>query len=235
VFTDSKRRILMVSLLAQVSMPLMAGAATPACRSIPAHELRLHIVNEAGAPQEALEIAATETSRIWDPIGLQLTWTFPPASPDAAGGRTVIVVIRRTLTPIPSVNVAATKGRVRTPLGWLVFNDQGQAGNLIEVSFDQVVALVRRGSQLNVPVTALPAFAREHTLGRGLGRVIAHEVGHWLMGRGHVETGLMKPRFHAQDLVDYVTPALPKAWMASGAECVPLALRRFAADHTSNN
>jgi hypothetical protein len=235
VFTDTKRRILMVSVLAQMSMPLTAGASAPACRAMPAHELRLHIVNDAGAPQEALEIAAAEANRIWDAVGLQLTWMFPPASPDAASGRTVIVVIRRSLTPIPSVNVAATKGRVRTPLGWLVFDEQGRAGNLIEVSFDQVVALVRRGVQLNVPVSAMPAFAREHTLGRGLGRVIAHEVGHWLMGRGHVETGLMKPRFHAQDLVEFTPPSLPKAWMAGGEQCVPPALRRLAADQTSNN
>lgn len=238
MLTITTRRILIGLVLSQVWLPALAAASLASVCAPPPQYVRLHVVNDAGAPPETLRAAAREASEIWKRVGLQLAWTFPPTVPDAAGGRTVIVVIRRHLTPVASVNVAATKGRVRTPLGWLVFDGQGRAGNLIEVSFDQVTTLVRRGLQRDVPISVLAELARHRALGRGLGRVIAHEIGHWLMGRGHVDSGLMKARFRAQDLVDVRLPDLPPFWTARGDDaamppCAPMALRRLGADRSS--
>ena len=49
-------------------------------------------------------------------------------------------------------------------------------------------------------------------VGRGLGRVVAHELGHWLAGRGHMQFGVMKPAFDSRDLVQSIMPLLPPAW-----------------------
>jgi hypothetical protein len=65
------------------------------------------------------------------------------------------------------------------------------------------------------PVAGLPVFLHEILLGRGLGRVVAHEIGHWLGGRGHVQEGLMKPMFDDHDLVESDTPRLPRTWTAA--------------------
>ena len=237
MFTVSTQRLVLISALTQVALPLMAAASpAPSCRTTPGYELRIHVVNDAGAPLEVLEMAAAEADQIWDRVGLQFQWTFPPAQPAAPDGRSLIVVIRRTLTPVAPVNAAGATGRVRTPLGWLVFDEEGRSGHLIEVSLEQTIALVRKGKQLEMPTIRLPEFAQERSIGRGLGRVIAHEIGHWLMGRGHVETGLMKSRFHAQDLVEFQSPELPKSWVAAGdaadsaSRCVPVALHRLATD-----
>jgi hypothetical protein len=223
-----------VSALLQAS-PVVASAAAPieSCRTMPSQSLRVHLIDEAGVEPETLEVAVAETSDIWAPAGLRFTWTSAPTQPPPPDGRTVIVVIRRDLRPMWPAGAASASGRKR-PLGWLSFDEQGRSGHLIEVSFAATTALVHRGSQIDLLITALPEFRKSHLLGRGLGRVIAHEIGHWLMGRGHVETGLMKARFGAQDLVEFRSPHLPKAWLApsasSASACAPIVLHRLRAE-----
>jgi hypothetical protein len=220
--------------------PVVASARAPmeSCRTMPSQELRVHLIDQTGAEPATLEVAVAETSEIWAPAGLRFKWTSAPTLPPPPDGRTVIVVIRRDLRPMWPAGAASARGRKRTPLGWLSFDEQGRSGHLIEVSFAATAALVHRGSQIDLLITALPEFRKSHLLGRGLGRVIAHEIGHWLMGRGHVEAGLMKARFGAQDLVEFRSPHLPKAWLAASADprassasaCTPLALHRLLAE-----
>jgi hypothetical protein len=82
------------------------------------------------------------------------------------------------------------------------------------VSFELLTSFVMSGSHLNKPVSAFPNLA-PGLLGRGLGRVLAHEIGHWLMGRGHTRGGLMRPRFNIDDLVGSIVPHLPRTWTAA--------------------
>jgi hypothetical protein len=229
--------LLIASTLVQASALMAATTTMASCRSMPAYDLRVHVIDEAGATPETLQVAAEEASEIWRRAGLRLTWTSSPELPGPPDGRSVIVVIRRDLKRSASASAVSAKGPLRPPLGWLVFDEQGRSGHLIEVSFAATAALVKRGSQTAMPVTMLPDFARVHLLGRGLGRVVAHEIGHWLMGRGHADTGLMRAAFSAHDIVDFHPPALPKAWMAadtdprvSSSGCVPLALHRLIAN-----
>ena len=44
-----------------------------------------------------------------------------------------------------------------------------------------------------------------------------HELGHWLVGRGHMQEGLMRPTFDDRDLVEWNFPRLPRPWTAAGA------------------
>jgi hypothetical protein len=173
-------------------------------------QIRLHVVNEAGAPAEAIEAAMREATAIWAPAGVRVTFTFPPTPFSVTDGRTVLVMIRRGLVAQPAARrVANAKGKVRRPLGWLTFDGEGRPGKLMEVSLEATTALVQRGTFMDKPMKALPRVAQEDFLGRGLGRVIAHELGHWLLGRGHTERGLMRASFGTQDLVELRTPQLP--------------------------
>src|SRR5262245_17005676 len=49
-----------------------------ACGTKDTHELRLHVVNEAGAAAESIDVAMAQATEIWARLGVRLTWTFPP-------------------------------------------------------------------------------------------------------------------------------------------------------------
>ena len=99
-----------------------------------------------------------------------------------------------------------------------MFDEDGQAGSLIEVSFEELTALVMSGSYMDRPIRELPDLVRNEVIGRGLARVVAHEIGHWVMGRGHTEDGLMKASFGVRDVIEWHTARLPRAWTAAGSE-----------------
>ncbi len=62
-------------------------------------DLRLYVINEAGAAQETLDAAGAEAATIWANGGLRLVWNFPPIPPEVQGGETLVVVVRRALSP----------------------------------------------------------------------------------------------------------------------------------------
>ena len=71
----------------------------------------------------------------------------------------------------------------------------------LAVFFDAIVRLVSETPVADVRFSAWPIAARERFLSRALGRVIAHEIGHYLLGPRH-SSGLMRRAFSAADLVD---------------------------------
>jgi hypothetical protein len=103
-------------------------------------------------------------------------------------------------------------------LGQVQFADDGRPGNLIEVSFQALTSFVKSGSYMDRPIVALPPFAQARLLGRGLGRVVAHEIGHWLMGRDHAHEGLMRPTFGVRDLVESNARLMPRTWTTARSE-----------------
>ena len=189
------------------------GCTTPSSSRL----LHLYVINESGAGPQTIDAATSEAREIWAPAGLRLTWSFPPRPLDLTDGRTVIVVVRRALRRPPAVGAVDSKGSAMCLLGQVRFGEDGRPANLIEVSFEAITSLVMGGSHMYRPVAKLPGFLQQVLLGRGLGRVVAHEIGHWLVGRGHLQEGLMKRTFVARDLVEWNFPRLPRTWTAAGA------------------
>jgi hypothetical protein len=193
-------------------LPMPGGAATASCAAESPRIVRLLVVNEAGVAPSALDAAAAEAGTIWAGAGVRLAWTFAPTSFERTDDDTVVVVIRRALrTPAAS---GQTEPPVSHALGRISFGADGRPAGLIEVSFDAVTGLVMAGSQFDRPIPTLPLANRLAMVGRGLGRVVAHELGHWLAGRGHARFGVMKAGFDTRDLVESITPLLPPAWRA---------------------
>jgi hypothetical protein len=203
-------------LLTTIAAPRASAAPSP-IGSAPAasRELRVYLINEAGVALETLEGAEAEAGAIWATVGLRLTWTSPPVPFGVGDGVTVIV--RRTLSR-PGRDAADSQVCSHPALGHVVFGEDGQAGNLIEVSFEALTTLMMRGSYMDKPISELPGLPRNRLLGRGIGRVVAHEIGHWMMGRGHTEDGLMRASFSVRDVIDSHTAQLPRAWTAAGSE-----------------
>jgi hypothetical protein len=133
---------------------------------------------------------------------------------------TVVVIVRRALPPPSAAKSDSSRGVPHPALGWVLFDSEDHRGP-VEVSVDATTAVVMQGVLGSKTVLSLPRQAQVGALGRGLGRVIAHEIGHWLMGRAHVRGGLMKASLNAQDLIDLAAPPLPHEWTAGECEGRP--------------
>ena len=189
------------------------GCAPPAWR-----DLHAVLIDESGAAQQTLADAKAEAGAIWAGAGLRLAWAAPRGALDVPDGRTVIVIVRRALLRPPSGGAAGSRARSHPVLGQVQFAEDGQPGNLIEVSFQALTSFLTSGSYMDRPIVALPAFAQVRLLGRGLGRVVAHEIGHWLMGRDHTRKGLMRPTFGVRDLLESNVPPMPRTWTPARCE-----------------
>src|SRR5262245_53363765 len=205
-----------VAAQAAATRPVAAASMSTDCPPSSSRGLRLYVINEALASAQAVDTAVLETTAIWATAGVPLTWTFPPAPLDLTDNGTVVVTIQRGLKRSPTLGTISSKGPTLPLLGQVPFGENGP-GNLIQVSFEAIRSLVMGSTYMTTPVAKLPDFLQQFLLGRGLGRVVAHEIGHWLVGRGHIQEGLMRPAFGDRDLVEWKPPRLPRAWTAAGA------------------
>jgi hypothetical protein len=61
---------------------------------------------------------------------------------------------------------------------------------------------VKRGRFRGAPLTYQPLVLQDALVGRAFGRIVAHEIGHWLLGPQHTETGLMKRSLSPDELLE---------------------------------
>ena len=177
--------------------------------------LRLCLVNRAAEPEESLVAARLETDAIWAGADLKLRWCERGSAVDPAAGPTVTIILR-DLLPTDRVHAQRSGRPFGDALAWTLF-DGAQPTNIIEVSFTAVAGLVMRESFAGRPVTALTQDWRRRLIGRALGRVIAHEIGHWLWGASHARDGLMGAGLSGSALIDQRAPALPRGSIGEAA------------------
>lgn len=80
-----------------------------------------------------------------------------------------------------------------TRLAWIGVDARGVPEPQIYVSHASAVEYLRASGATVGALNVMPTLQREMYLARALGRALAHEVGHYLMGSGaHAATGLMK-------------------------------------------
>ena len=195
---------------AAASPPSPTGAPT-GCAPPASRHLRVHLINQAGAIPRVLDDAQAEAAKIWTAAGLRLAWTAPPTSFDVTDSGTVLLIVRRALSRRSGGESGTPRAVPGPALGWILFDGNDKRG-FIEVSLDEITSLVMRGVYRDKSVPDLPRRVQTDLLGRGLGRVIAHEIGHWRMGREHARRGLMKESLNAVDLIDWVAGRLPRGW-----------------------
>jgi hypothetical protein len=125
-----------------------------------------------------------EATGIWARAGIRLKWVSPSAKPEGLSLR--VLTIERT-GPAGSDDAAL--------LGELVRGAGTGAAALI--ALDKVTAIAARGAQN--PAAPGP----DERLGLVLGRVVAHEIGHFLLTTTpHQNAGLMRARFPESELLD---------------------------------
>ena len=181
------------SIAARVSTAITVALATAfLTASTGSAETRRVVVRvyETGIGDVALRTAAIHAaSSIVEQAGILVEWYDctdngrRPVCQDARRSGNFIARIMPTLAPSAplrkfSVEALGAQGDSEPPLGVAVVDPDTHAGKMATVFHDQVESVARR-----------TGVARSELLGRAL----AHEVGHLLLGvRGHSRTGIMR-------------------------------------------
>jgi hypothetical protein len=143
-----------------------------------------------GLPPEVARAAAAEAAGIWAPHGVEIVVVDP--------GRLLpadTVVLRVAVGTAPPGSSIA--------LGEIGFDVDGMPGHLVTVFVDRVLRLLAEARVSGVPMAAWPPSFQRRVLARAIGRVIAHEIGHFVLRiRGHSRSGLMRVSLTAGDLAD---------------------------------
>jgi hypothetical protein len=134
-----------------------------------------------------------EAERLWRPYGVHLEWTDSRTSAVAPHGFSLEAVLDRQIDE-PDLP------KWTTVLGRAYLNLDVPNARPIRVSVngtEQVLAL-RTTSRASIV-----SIVHDHELGRALGRVLAHEIGHLLLGVPyHDEVGLMRAVFRPDELAE---------------------------------
>jgi hypothetical protein len=137
-----------------------------------------------------------ETERIWSPLDVQIAWIDSMEARPAAASAGLTVMLEERSYPQWVADRDFLLAGLHQPA------DQCGRG-LARVWVRHVqshVAAVRRDGH---PFDTLPTALADMLLARALGRALAHEIGHYLLGTAeHSAHGLMRASFAPQDLLE---------------------------------
>ena len=197
----------LVALIALGSTLTGADATSPVAPRCDA-SLPLVWIDYGRTSRLVLDEAEREASRIWAPAGITFAWAR--STPERAiRADDVLVMVREQLAGRPHTGLRVSR---RHALGRVILVTPDRPSQLIELALPAVATSVHGESLFGRPVRGLPPASRNVAVGRALGRVLAHEIGHWLFGRAHTPDGLMRASIKRRDLVDPIAPALPATW-----------------------
>ena len=145
----------------------------------------------------ALDWMMREAAAIWAPYGVVIRWT-DGANPDRCLSVDSSVAVQ--------VDNAPTRHSTARPLALGMTRVPLSRAGPVPIRLDY--AAIERLLAFLTAETLGRVVGRQQLgpadLGRALGRVLAHEVGHVLLGgSSHPRKGLMRPSFVPSDLVDY--------------------------------
>jgi hypothetical protein len=142
-------------------------------------------VDGALRPHVVERIVEDEATAIWRAYGVQLLWSQDV--PDGAMNLQVIVMAPDRDAVLP-IGVPAQLGKTR-------IDAEGTVQGPIRIAFGAVKSIVARQSDSF-------SLVSDRELGRALGRVLAHEIGHALLGYPayHDRRGLMRAELPPRDL-----------------------------------
>jgi len=203
---------------------LFAASALPEA-TLPSRPPTLSVALDVGpaVPPVLTAYVLAEAADIWRNAGIQLNWNRqgaashapdrrlegsglpdPPGVPPP-GGRSRFAPLENAFLSGLRVTVGVNRGARESdphvlPLGWIVF-EAGSPRQEIYVSFANASDLLNSSEFVVGRVSTLTNRERYILLGRAMGRALAHEIGHYLLGsKAHTATGIMQARRGAAEL-----------------------------------
>jgi len=147
--------------------------------------------------------AVAETAALWAPYNVSITSLNPSSGPCGGGSalRRPDAVLTVRLSSPPGGDAARAWS---SPFGSIRFQSDTDPESMILLHYDAILTLgLRTISMSGAREHAWPGVVRDRVLGRMTGRVVAHEIGHWLLrSRNHAATGMMRARQTTDDLAD---------------------------------
>jgi hypothetical protein len=156
--------------------------------------VRLSIDQEGGLSALQLQLAVDEVREIWRGAGVHVASGRydEPSLPDEA-----VISLRILLSP------ARRKNGSEPALAWVVGTKTGRTLPLLFVSLPAVMQAVMGADALGRSVAKLTRDLRDRLVARAIGRVAAHELGHYLLQTaGHRDRGLMRANYSSGELVE---------------------------------
>ena len=200
-----------------------AAASGQSERSV--EPVRVRILDSVGLPDDVRTAVGREVATIWSVTGLQVD-TQNGALDGTPQHPATLFVLLRSQSPLAGVATGpihdgSRSAQLKRPatdlatapldgpigLAWIPFK-----GNVPErvifVSVDSVRQLLSTFSYGGRHFDRCTSRLMRTLLGRALGRVVAHEIGHFLYGAAHTRMGLMKPALDDVDLLGEQSPSV---------------------------
>lgn len=135
-----------------------------------------------------------EVERVWAPYGVTFCWAEGPRGCEGLEARVRVLIAE----DLPQSAVRETAGQ--PVVGRIAFNASGPGRDIV-LSLSSARNLVVRATLGGRPLSDWPAAVAEHFIPRVMGRALAHEIGHYILGtRGHATRGLMSASFRPDDV-----------------------------------
>lgn len=137
--------------------------------------------------------ALSEAAAIWAPYAVVITASDEGCASEQAD---------LTLSVVMSRAPAASETALQMPLGAVDFDAAGFPVHLVTVFVDRLIRMLEEARLWQLPAVNWPRGLRDRIVGRAIGRVIAHEIGHVLLrSKAHAGRGLMRAVQRADELV----------------------------------
>ncbi len=169
--------------------PRLMSASEPLRSVEPTRTLYVLLTVAPELPAASRSGLMLEASELWGRAGVELVWSN--GSDDSVPRDRMLRVL------VISRRAGAQESSEKVVLGELL--GFGRPGALAVASIHRAQELVTAWQGPSIG----PRSLHDGHLGLVLGRVVAHEIGHYLLGTAtHSRTGLMRARFETPDLID---------------------------------
>lgn len=160
----------------------------------PRSAVRLSVDQDGGLSGQQIDMAIAQVREIWSDVGVAVV---SGRYGDRANGAETTISLRILQSPAPKLPESE---RV---LAWMIEGERGHPVPLLFVSLPAVTDTVLRAKASGRPVKSLTRTLQDHAIARAIGRVTAHELGHYLLQDAHHRgIGLMCAHYSPSDLVD---------------------------------
>jgi len=163
--------------------------------------VRLSIDQDGRLSALQLQLMVEEVRRIWSDARVNVT-SARYGEPLGQNAESATISVRILLMPPPA------KDGAERILAWVTPGVAGGLAPLLFVSLPAVTEMVLGTEAFDRPVKKLTRELRDRLIAQAIGRLAAHELGHYLLQRaGHHDRGLMRRRYVAAELVgDWLDP-----------------------------